>query len=157
MTHKHRLTQQFSHNGTRLERTAWRDEQISARHRAWGFDCPAVDLDFLAVEYNVGKPVALIEYKYHKAATVDLQHATYRALADLANAYPLPFLIVRYWREPWAFRVQIGNEAALHWFNDGETLSEFNYVKRLYLMRRAKVTAELHAKLDKTLPEDLTK
>lgn len=32
---------------TAQERTGWRDEEISARHRIWGVNCPAVDLDFL--------------------------------------------------------------------------------------------------------------
>ena len=31
----------------RPERTGWRDEKLSQRHRMWGWDCPAVDIDFL--------------------------------------------------------------------------------------------------------------
>ena len=31
----------------RAERTHWRDEALSERHRLWGYDCPAVDVDFL--------------------------------------------------------------------------------------------------------------
>ena len=56
----------YSVDGVRQERTNWRDQELSARHRTWGFNCPAVDLDFLMVEYNIGKPVGLIEYKHFK-------------------------------------------------------------------------------------------
>ncbi len=34
----------------RQERTGWRDEKISQRHREWGYNCPAVDLDFEVVD-----------------------------------------------------------------------------------------------------------
>lgn len=34
------------------ERNGWRDERISKRHRQWGRDCPAVDIDFLMLEYD---------------------------------------------------------------------------------------------------------
>ena len=34
----------------RKERTGWRDEEISRRHRLWGVSCAATDIDFLLVE-----------------------------------------------------------------------------------------------------------
>lgn len=37
------------------ERTGWRDENLSRRHREWGFHCPAVDLGFLLIEYDTGE------------------------------------------------------------------------------------------------------
>ena len=88
----------------RAERTEWRDLDLSKRHRAWGFNCPAVDLDFLMVEYNLGKAVAIVEYKHFRARWPNLQHPTYRALADLADNYNglaggLPFFVVFYWPE----------------------------------------------------------
>ena len=46
----------------RQERTGWRDEALSKRHRDWGWDCPAIDIDFLMIEYDKGKSVALVEY-----------------------------------------------------------------------------------------------
>jgi hypothetical protein len=42
------------------ERSGWRDLELSGRHRRWGWDCPAVDLDFLFLEYDKGKAVALV-------------------------------------------------------------------------------------------------
>lgn len=40
-----------------MERTGWRDERLSRRHREWGFDCPMVDCDFIAVEFDHKEPV----------------------------------------------------------------------------------------------------
>jgi hypothetical protein len=128
-------------NGVRKERTGWRDEEISKRHKDWGFNCPAVDLDFLMVEYNHGSPVAVVEYKYYPADKVDLDHATYRALRSLANNYSdshtegLPFLLVRYWKDPWCFLVRPANSVAKQWFDGWEKLSEVEFVQRLYRIR----------------------
>lgn len=147
--------QNWSPDGTRSERTGWRDESISRRHREWGFNCPAVDLDFLVAEYNIGKPVALIEYKHFRARQPVLKHATYRALADLADGYansPLPFLIAFYWPDIWAFRVTPVNNVANQHFADGELLCERDFVARLYRLRRLTLTRHLEAFLNTALP-----
>lgn len=139
------------------ERTGWRDESISRRHRIWGFNCPCVDLDFLVVEYNIGKPVGLIEYKHYKAQKPNLQHATYRALAALADGYtesPLPFLIAFYWPEIWAFQVYPVNECAKGHFYDGDMLTEKDFVSRLYHMRSLVLTENLMKHLQTLLPEE---
>lgn len=119
------------------ERTGWRDQEISRRHRRWGFEITAVDLDFLLVEYHLGVPVAIVEYKNHRAAPVDLEHPTYQALANLADRPPpLPFLIARYWPETWAFSVQPANRAAADWFGtDPVDLSEAEWVGMLHHIR----------------------
>lgn len=134
---------------TAYERTGWRDESISRRHRQWGFNCPAVDLDFLVVEYNLGIPVGVVEYKHHKANMPDPQHPTYRALRDLADNYasgPLPFMLVFYWPDIWSFRVYPLNDVASTFYGrvkefDGTSvlLSERRYVKSLYVMRALEV------------------
>lgn len=147
--------QNWSPDGTRQERTGWRDGAISARHREWGFNCPAVDLDFLVAEYNVGKPVALIEYKHFLARTPVLEHATYRALTDLSDNYlegSLPFLVAFYWPDIWAFRCLPVNGTAKAHFTDGEVLTEREFVTRLYRLRRLRLTRELEGKLNDILP-----
>lgn len=151
--------QQWTTDGTRLERTGWRDEGISKRHRRWGFNCPAVDLDFLMVEYNLGLPVGLVEYKHHQARTPDVRHATYRALTSLADGYakdgkadPLPFLVAFYWPDVWAFRVTPVNEAARRAFSPSEVLSEYEYVRRLYRLRRLTLSKELSGVLNREVP-----
>lgn len=149
--------------GVRTERTGWRDQEISARHRHWGFDCPAVDLDFLVVEYNHGLPVALIEYKHNKAETPNTRHPTYRALQAFADGYhrlvdgeyvhdPIPFLWAYYWPDIWAVRTHPVNDAAAGMFQEGETLTEHEFVKRLYRMRRLTLNKRLENALNRELP-----
>jgi len=140
---------------TSYERTHWRDEQISIRHRVWGFNCPAVDLDFVVAEYHIGKPVGLIEYKHYHAQKPNILHPTYRALTALADGYnegPLPFLIAFYWPDIWAFRVTPVNECAKLHFYDGELLTELNFVKRLYRLRSLMLTDHLMKQLHDVLP-----
>lgn len=147
--------QAYAPDGVRLERTGWRDQEISARHRLWGFNCPAADLDFLLVEYNVGKPVGLVEYKHYQAQMPDMKHATYRALADLADGYRnvgLPFWIAFYWPECWAFRVMPVNASAKEHFRHMEDLSEFDYVVRMYQLRRMAFAHALAGQLSKMMP-----
>lgn len=138
------MTQTWSRDGVRQERSGWRDEAISHRHREWGYNCPCVDLDFVVAEYNYGKPVAIVEYKnrhYNQANTSD---PTYQALIDLANGYEggaLPFFIAVYDSEDWWFVVHPLNEAARKHYAHcvGEALNEQRFVKSLYLLRKAKL------------------
>ena len=134
---------EYPSDSVKPETHGFRDESISRRHRLWGFNCPAADLDFLAVEYNIGKPVALVEYKYYLAKMPDLNHATYRAIKCLADEHksgPLPFILAFYSRDDWSFRVYSVNEAAEKYFRSGEHLSEHDYVSMLYRMRRTVLT-----------------
>ena len=137
------------------ERSNWRDEMISKRHRMWGFNCPAVDIDFLAMEYSVAKPVALVEYKHFNARQPDYQHPSYRAFRDLCDNYkfgPLPFVVVFYWPDCWAFRAVPQNTAAAEHFDEAETMCEFDYVAKLYRLRRLVVARELEGRLSHALP-----
>ena len=149
--------QQRSADGTRLERTGWRDAEVSARHREWGFNCPAVDLDFLMVEYNLGKPVGLIEYKHHcSIMPLNLKHPTYRALSELANCAQLPFLIAKYWKRNWSFRVIPVNDVAQQHYSNPEDMSEREFVQRLYRLRRLVLTNAISDNLfDEKPPPEL--
>ncbi len=135
--------QTWSPDGVRSERTGWRDEAISSRHRAWGFNCPAVDLDFMMAEYNHGIPVALVEYKDSRAREPILGHPTYRALAELANGYrnaPLPFFIAVYNSQVWSFRIIPANDAAANFYGRHLLLSESRFVRSLYVLRKTALT-----------------
>ena len=134
-------------NNWRRERTGWRDQELSLRHGCWGFNCPAVDLDFVMLEYNHGQPCALVEYKHHHAKVVDASHATYRALVALADGYakgPLPCFVARYTPEDWSFLVIPLNDAAKKHYAHcaGERLTEQRFVRSLHLLRKAVLTAE---------------
>lgn len=128
-------------SGVRQERTGWRCQAISKRHRKWGYNCPAVDLDFVVAEYNHGKPVALVEYKDRRFSAANTAQQTYAALAALADGYvsgPIPFLIAIYDPDEWWFRVKPMNEMARLYYKHclDEVLSEQRFVRSLYLMRK---------------------
>jgi hypothetical protein len=132
-------------NGVRQERSGWRDDALSLRHRAWGACCPAVDLDFVLVEYIKSEPVAIVEYKWHRAKYVELEHPNLLALEKLCASYPLPLplFVSWYWKAPWAFCVAPINEAAKQRFTRFERLSEYDYVARLYDLRGRAFTRAL--------------
>lgn len=145
---------------TAYERSGWRDEAISRRHRDWGFNCPAVDLDFLMVEYNLGCPVAVVEYKSHQAKPPVLKHPTYRALGELYNreGEQLPLFIARYWRDVWAFRVLAVNESAQRWLgpNKWVDMSEHEFVTGLYKLRQLVIEERVLNRLNMIRPPDIT-
>jgi hypothetical protein len=76
------------------ERHNRRDEILSAKHRQWGYNVPATDIDFLVIEYDRGQAQALIEYRHVNGKAVD--DSSIKALRDLADRASLPFFIVRY-------------------------------------------------------------
>lgn len=141
------------------ERTGWRDQAISQRHRVWGVDCPGVDIDFLLVEFNRGKPVAIVEYKDIHAQPPSIGHPSYKALNALANGYSdgaLPFLIAFYWSDIWAFRTIPVNEAAKRHFLENEVLAELEFVSRLYRLRNFALPEDVKKKLQNKLPNSAT-
>ena len=64
------------------ERSGWRDEGISRRHRLWGVSCSATDIDFLLVEYIYNTPKAIIEYKNEHAPPQKLSASQYQVLKN---------------------------------------------------------------------------
>lgn len=76
----------------RPERTGWRDIELSKRHRCWGWNCPAIDLDLVLLEYDRGKAVAIVEYKHERTPLQFPTHPSYQALIDLADRAGLPVL-----------------------------------------------------------------
>ena len=119
----------------RQERTGWRDERISKRHKEWGWDCPAVDLDFLMIEYDGGKAKALVEYKHEDAQVVRLGHPSVRALVDLAERACLPAFIVRYADDfTWWYPTPL-NKRACVLFPEARAITEAEWVELLYQCR----------------------
>lgn len=123
---------------------------LSERHKKMWGECPAVDLDFLLNEYNYGEPVAVVEYKHHKA---DLNRPHENNLIAVSNLYnrhgeQLPLFIARFWPETWAFRVKPWNESAQLWMSSRghdaavwSDMTEQEYVGLLMLLRRDSLTA----------------
>lgn len=119
----------------RPERTGWRDEALSRRHRRWGWDCPAVDLDFLFLEYDRGKASAIVEYKNEHAAPQYASHPTYQAMIDLGNRAGVPVIACRYSDDFSIWKVVPLNDAAKKIVPDRLELNEQGWVKLLYKIR----------------------
>lgn len=118
------------------ERTGWRDERLSLLHREWGFDLPMVDIDFLVVEYDHARPVALIEYKHEFASKTDLTKHNYVVLANLGDAADLPVFIVRYADDFSWWRVEAVNMIAAAVVPIPRQVEQERYVKFLTFLRK---------------------
>ena len=124
------------------ERTGSRHSELSARHREWGVECPATDIDCI-VEIARGKPAAIIEYKRSNA---DLEQSlqSWRALWILADKAKLPFWVV-VWDNGggrWTFRIARANETGIRlirehlpFAGDAPLLNERDFVRFLHLVR----------------------
>jgi len=127
----------------RQERSNWRDLRLSKRHRNWGWDCPAVDLDFLFLEYDRGKAVALVEYKNEHAETQYTSHPTYRALIDLGNRAGIPVFANRYSDDFSVFIITPLNQKAKELLPERIKMTEEEWVRFLYKIRGYDVPQEL--------------
>jgi len=119
----------------REERSGWRDQRISERHRSWGYDCPALDIDFLMLEYDAGKAMALVEYKHEDAAPIRRGHPSIRALVDLADRAGLPAFVVRYTDDFIRWYVTPLNEHARRLHAEASFMTEQQWLTLLYRCR----------------------
>lgn len=129
-------------NTVKAERTGWRDQKLSERHRLWGWDCPAVDIDFLMLEYDNGKAVALVEYKHQNAPMQKITHPTYQALIDLGNRAKIPVFNVRYADNFLWWIVTPLNKIAQHYLPEQKKMTEQEWVAFLYQLRGRKYEKE---------------
>lgn len=96
--------------------TNFGDGPISDWHReTLGYDMPAVDIDFLLVEYDQGLPCAVLDYKHSNAKVIAYTHPSVRALRELCNErqYALPYFTVKYAEDMKFFQVFPMNQAGL--------------------------------------------
>src|SRR3990167_3019428 len=79
------------------ERSGWRDLALNDRHRLWGWNVPAVDID-LFLEYDHTEPRGLVEYKRAnvKALVDPDEDANTKALVKAADGLRIPAFGVRY-------------------------------------------------------------
>ena len=130
-------------SGVRHERTFWRDEGLSQRHRKWGWDCPMLDIDFLAVEFDKGEPVALVEYKNEYADVHYASHPSYQALIKLGNRAGLPVIACRYASDFSKWRVTALNGKAREIIPERTELDEAGWVSLLYKIRGREVSRDV--------------
>lgn len=127
----------------------YRDTWLSDRHRLWGFNCPAADVDFLLLEFNNERPVALIDYKesHHQEDYAD-SRSSRNALKLLADNSKIPFLIVKYVTGGGTFQVLPQNEIGAVMCASNRTvlnpqLTEVQYVDFLYWLRGMQMPLEI--------------
>lgn len=130
------------------ERTYWRDERLSQRHRQWGLGLPAIDLDFILLEYDRGKPTALIEYKSELAAPQFPTHPSYLALSVIGDAAQIPVFVVRYTMNFTSWKVISINEVAKRMQPDRIEMTEREYITFLYQLRGLKPSTEIFKLLE---------
>jgi hypothetical protein len=119
----------------RPERSGWRDMELSHRHRRWGWDCPAVDLDFLFLEYDKGQPVALVEYKHENAAPQYACHPTYQAMINLGTRASVPVFACRYAADFTSWTAVPLNIFARNLLPHRQVMTEREWVTFLYHIR----------------------
>ena len=119
----------------RPERSGWRDLGLSERHRKWGWDCPAVDLDFLFLEYDKGQPIAIVEYKHELARPQYVSHPTYQAMINLGTRANIPVFAARYKNDYSEWHVTALNTVAKKWLPKKEIMTEKAWVTFLYKLR----------------------
>jgi|SRR5271157_417090 len=76
--------------------------EMSLRHREWGLNCPAVDLDYLLIDFNHCVPVCILEYKYMTSPTND---SNTTATLRLAEHCGIPYFGAQYNNRAWWFIV----------------------------------------------------
>ena len=130
-----------------------RDWQLSERHRAWGRNCPMIDLDFLAVEFDTLIPRGICEYKHCNTRFTDdelCQRAGIRVVRTLANLAGLAAWVAVYNPNNWSFRVVALNEIARTLFGGKKIFTERDYVERIYHLRGSKLPADIEVQLNAT-------
>lgn len=118
-----------------IDRTKWRDQNLSQRHRQWGMGCPAIDIDFLLIEMDRAKVAAIVEYKGELAQPQLPSHPSYMALTDLGNRAEVPIFGVRYAHDFSWFRVVPLNHYAKLKLPERKMMNERQYVTLLYNLR----------------------
>lgn len=144
--------------GVRKESTGWRDSWISDKHRSWGYDLPASDIDFMLLEYDNMKPITLVEHKtvgcwkQFGRETVLRWHAPVATLATMAG---LPSYLCLYEKQPAAFYVLATNEIAERvpgrngsFGSEMIPMSERQYVAFLYHLRNRRLPSVLVSELE---------
>jgi hypothetical protein len=117
------------------ERSGWRDERLSLRHREGGVNCPAADADFILFEYDQKIVRAIIEYKHEFAPPSSPSDANNQALKNIADRAGIPFFACRYGENlDWFLAVPL-NDLALKLLPSRERLSERGWVELLYKIR----------------------
>ena len=127
-------------------------DSISDRHRGYGNNCPATNIDCLLYEYNHMQPVAIIDFKARRLAANDRTSFNARATANLCNMARIPFYLASYSNSEWSFILAPVNAIATQLMQKhGMTetkMSELQFVTFLYDLRGKRLPSETVQKLN---------
>ena len=140
---------------SRQERTGLRDLALNYRHREWGDNVPAIDVDYF-IEYDCSIARGVVEYKNEHADRQHSSHPNYRALINFCQPRieQLPLLAVRYSDDFSAWTVTALNESAGEYQPTTTTMSEEEYVRLLYQIRGRTLPRSIALSLPATPPPD---
>jgi hypothetical protein len=105
-------------------------------------------LDFLFLEYDRGKAVALVEYKHERARPQFPSHPTYLAMRDLGTRAGVPVFGVRYADDFSWWKVSPLNILAKKWVAAQTKMNETEWVTLLYRIRGYEIPPDLFADKD---------
>ena len=128
------------------ERTGWRDEEYSRRHRLYGKQLSMVDVDHFWFEFDNTNPVAGVECKEANAKEVTLQTYSIRCLINICDRLEIPAIFLRYHKESEAEFIYDAvvplNTFAKNHFSRTSNMSEVEFVKLLYKIRGVPAPAD---------------
>lgn len=121
--------------------TGWRDGLLAVRHAHWGHDFPVAGMKFPTIEYDRGKPVAVISYQ-RRGDGLPTGHdavAAHDAFAHLfrPDGLPLPSFTALYDTRNWAYRLFAHNDTARSLFEGTHwtSMTEVQFADLLYRLR----------------------
>jgi len=101
----------------------------------------------LLLEYDSGKPIALVEYKSEYALVFKRNHPSCVAITFLADSAEIPFFLVQYTEDYTVFTVTPLNYYAQQHFTKKTKLTEYQWVKFLYKLRNRQLPVQLETQL----------
>ena len=110
-----------------------------------GWDCPAVDLDFLFLEYDHGNPIAIVEYKNEHARPQRASHPTYQAMIKLGTRAGVPVIAARYASDFSWWKIVALNRLAQKWIPKRVQVTQKEWVELLYKLRGYEMPKKLFA------------
>ena len=112
---------------------------------------PAIDLDFLLLEYDRGRPSALIEYKGEHAPAQFPTHPSYMALCHLGDRADVPVFAVRYAQDFSWWKVTALSHRAKRMMPLRQRMTERQFVTWLYNIRGVQPPEEIFQSLDQVI------
>jgi len=107
----------------------------------------------LLIEYNRGKPIALVEYKNEHALLPNRNHPSYIAITYLADSANIPFFLAQYTSDFTEFIITPFNYYAQQYFIERISMTEYQWVTFLYRLKGYQLPSHLERELKNGTPK----